>query len=252
MIKLNRPLCVFDLETTGINVVHDRIVEMCFIKVNLDGSEITKVWRVNPTIQIPPATTEIHGITDHMVKDSPTFKDVGFEVSDFIRNCDLAGFNSNKFDIPLLAEEFLRADIEVDMHKVSSVDVQNIFHKKEQRTLTAALKFYCNTELINAHNAESDVRATLDVLKAQIDRYQDLPNDIPGLSKYSTRNKAADFAGFITFNKENEEQFSFGKYRGQTVSSVLSKDPGYYSWVQNADFPLYTKKILTAIRLKQR
>ena len=168
-----------------------------------------------------------------MVKDSPTFKDVGFEVSDFIRNCDLAGFNSNKFDIPLLAEEFLRADIEVDMHKVSSVDVQNIFHKKEQRTLTAALKFYCNTELINAHNAESDVRATLDVLKAQIDRYQDLPNDIPGLSKYSTRNKAADFAGFITFNKENEEQFSFGKYRGQTVSSVLSKDPGYYSWVQN-------------------
>ena len=252
MIKLNRPLCVFDLETTGINVIHDRIVEICIIKVNIDNSEITKVWRINPTIPIPSKTTEIHGITDSMVSNCPTFKDVAKEISLFIQHSDLAGFNSNKFDIPLLAEEFLRAGIEVDMHKVNAVDVQNIFHKKERRDLSAALQFYCNKELKNAHNAEADVRATLDILKAQVSRYSDLPNDINGLSEFSRRNKAADFAGFITFNEQNEEQFSFGKYKHQTVASVLKKDPGYYSWIQNADFPLFTKKILTSIRLKHK
>lgn len=252
MISLTRPLCVFDLETTGINVVHDRIVEICIIKVNIDASEITKVWRVNPTVPIPEVTTAIHGITDEMVKDCPTFKGLASEISSFIKNCDLAGFNSNKFDIPLLAEEFLRADIEIDMHKVYAVDVQNIFHQKEQRNLSAALKFYCDTELINAHNAEADVRATLNVLKAQLERYDDLPKNIRDLAEYSKRHKAADFAGFITFNEKNEEQFSFGKYKNQTVISVLLKDPGYYSWIQNADFPLYTKNILTAIRLKNR
>ena len=252
MISLTKPLCVFDLETTGINVVHDRIVEICIIKVNIDNTEITKVWRINPTIPIPELTTAIHGITDEMVKESPTFKEQAKEISTFIKNCDLAGFNSNKFDIPLLAEEFLRADVEIDMHKVYAVDVQNIFHQKEQRNLSAALRFYCDTELVNAHNAEADVRATLNVLKAQLDRYDDLPKNIGELAEYSKRYKAADFAGFITFNKKNEEQFSFGKYKNQTVASVLLKDPGYYSWIQNADFPLYTKKILTAIRLKSK
>ncbi|MDG1710302.1 MAG: 3'-5' exonuclease [Schleiferiaceae bacterium] len=252
MISLTKPLCVFDLETTGINVVHDRIVEICIIKVNIDNTEITKVWRINPTIPIPEVTTAIHGITDEMVKDSPTFKEQAKEISTFIKNCDLAGFNSNKFDIPLLAEEFLRADVEIDMHKVYAVDVQNIFHQKEQRNLSAALRFYCDTELVNAHNAEADVRATLNVLKAQLNRYDDLPKNIGELAEYSKRYKAADFAGFITFNEKNEEQFSFGKYKNQTVASVLLKDPGYYSWIQNADFPLYTKKILTAIRLKSK
>ena len=252
MISLTKPLCVFDLETTGINVVHDRIVEICIIKVNIDNTEITKVWRINPTIPIPEVTTAIHGITDEMVKDCPTFQEQAKEILTFIKNCDLAGFNSNKFDIPLLAEEFLRADVEIDMHKVYAVDVQNIFHQKEQRNLSAALRFYCDTELVNAHNAEADVRATLDVLKAQLDRYDDLPKNIGELAEYSKRYKAADFAGFITFNEKNEEQFSFGKYKNQTVTSVLLKDPGYYSWIQNADFPLYTKKILTAIRLKSK
>jgi len=164
----------------------------------------------------------------------------------------VAGYNSNRFDIPLLAEEMLRAEVDLDLRKVHAVDVQNIFHKKEQRTLSAALKFYCEEELVNAHNAEADVRATLNVLRAQVQRYSDLPESVAGLAEFSNMHQAADFAGFITFNKEGIEQFSFGKYKGQTVASVLEKNPGYYSWIQNADFPLYTKKILTAIRLSMR
>lgn len=251
-IKLHRPLCVFDLETTGIQVVNDRIVEMCVIKVEPNGTETTKVWRVNPGIAIPPETTAIHGITDDMVANSPSFKELASEIVAFMKDCDLAGYNSNRFDIPLLAEELLRAEMDFDLSKVHAVDVQNIFHKKEQRTLTAALQFYCQEKLVNAHNAEADVRATLDVLRAQIVRYDDLPEDISALAAYSNMHNAADFAGFITFNKEGEEQFSFGKYKNQTVAGVLTKDPGYYSWIQNADFPLYTKKILTAIRLRLR
>ena len=249
---LHRPLCIFDLETTGIQVVHDRIVEMCVIKVEPNGTETTKVWRINPGMPIPPSSTAIHGITDAMVENSPSFRDLAPEIAAFMRDCDVAGYNSNRFDIPLLAEEMLRAEVDFDLRKVHAVDVQNIFHKKEQRTLSAAVKFYCQTELINAHNAEADVRATWDVLKAQVQRYPDLPESIQGLAEFSNMHQAADFAGFITFNKDGVEQFSFGKYKNQTVVSVLEKDPGYYSWIQNADFPLYTKKILTAIRLAMR
>lgn len=251
-MKLQRPLCVFDLETTGVQVVSDRIVEMCVIKVEPNGTETTKVWRVNPGMPIPASASAIHGITDDMVADSPSFKELAPEIAAFMKECDVAGYNSNRFDIPLLAEEMLRAEVDFDLRKVHAVDVQNIFHKKEQRTLSAALKFYCEEELVNAHNAEADVRATLNVLRAQVQRYSDLPESVAGLAEFSNMHQAADFAGFITFNKEGVEQFSFGKYKGQTVASVLEKDPGYYSWIQNADFPLYTKKILTAIRLSLR
>jgi DNA polymerase-3 subunit epsilon len=251
-MEIQRPLCVFDLETTGVNVVQDRIVEMCVIKVEPNGTETTKVWRIHPGMPIPPSSTAIHGITDAMVANSPSFKELAHEIAGFMKDCDVAGYNSNRFDIPLLAEEFLRAEVDMDLRAVHAVDVQNIFHKKEQRTLTAALKFYCQEELVNAHNAEADVRATLNVLRAQVERYEDLPNSIKGLAEFSNMHQAADFAGFITFNKEGVEQFSFGKYKNQTVASVLEKDPGYYSWIQNADFPLYTKKILTAIRLRMR
>jgi DNA polymerase-3 subunit epsilon len=251
-IQLQKPLCVFDLETTGLDISKDRIVQIAIIKINPSGNKEELNLLINPEIIISDENAAIHGISNEMVKDAPTFKEAAPQIMELIGDADLAGYNSNKFDIPVLAEEFLRADVEIDMHKVYAVDVQNIFHQKEQRNLSAALRFYCDTELVNAHNAEADVRATLNVLKAQLDRYDDLPKNIGELAEYSKRYKAADFAGFITFNEKNEEQFSFGKYKNQTVTSVLLKDPGYYSWIQNADFPLYTKKILTAIRLKSK
>lgn len=251
-MQLQRPLCVFDLETTGVQVVKDRIVEMCVIKVWPDGREDTHVWRVNPGIPIPAEAAAIHGISDEDVKDCPAFKQIVHEVKSVIEGCDLAGYNCHKFDVPLLAEELLRADCDLPLHKIHVVDVQNIFHKMEPRTLTAALKFYTGQTLENAHNAEADVRATLDVLVAQTKHYDDLPEGVKGLSEFSTRHRAADYAGFITYDNYDEPQFSFGKYRGQKVKDVLAKDPGYFSWMLNADFPLYTKKILTAIKLETR
>ncbi|MEY2963058.1 MAG: hypothetical protein RL754_319 [Bacteroidota bacterium] len=250
-LNLKRPLCFFDLETTGVNVTSDRIVEICLHKVHPDGHEETHTWRVNPTIPIPASASAVHGVYDKDVVNAPTFKELAPKVQSLIQDSDLAGYNSNKFDIPLLAEEFLRAGIDFDMKARLAVDVQNIFHRMEQRTLSAAYKFYCGKSLENAHSAEADVLATYEVLKAQVERYEELENDMKFLSAFSNRQRVADFAGFIAFNDQDEEIFTFGKYRGQTVKAVLEENPGYFSWIQNADFPLYTKKVLTAIRLRE-
>lgn len=251
-LNLKRPICFFDLETTGIQVVSDRIVEICVIKVHPNGERESRTWLVNPEMPIPKESSDIHGITDDKVANSPTFKVIGHRVYDMIKDSDLAGYNSNKFDIPLLAEEFLRAGIEFDMEKRLAVDVQNIFHRLEQRTLSAAYKFYCGRTLENAHSAEADVTATLEILEAQLDRYpEELNNDIPFLSEFSNRQRVADFAGFIAFNEDGKEMFTFGKYKGQLVEDIFQRDPGYYSWMQNSQFPLYTKKVLTNIKLRQ-
>ncbi|HAD97491.1 MAG TPA: DNA polymerase III subunit epsilon, partial [Cryomorphaceae bacterium] len=208
-------------------------------------------WLVNPEMPIPPETTAIHGISDEKVANEPTFKQLAHRIHDMIKDADLAGYNSNKFDIPMLAEEFLRADQDFDFSKKRAVDVQNIFHKKEQRTLSAAYRFYCDKVLEDAHTAEADTLATYEILKSQLDRYEDLENNVDFLADYSNRFRAADFAGFIILNEENVECFSFGKYKNQAVEDVLERDPGYYGWIQNAEFPLYTKKILTTIKLRK-
>lgn len=249
-LNLSKPLAFFDLETTGINVSKDRIVEICILKVMPDGEELLKSWRINPTIPIPEKASKIHGIYDKDVKDEPTFADLGKEISMFLDNSDLAGYNSNKFDVPLLLEEFLRADIDFDVKRRKLVDVQVIFFKKEPRTLGAAYRFYCEKELENAHTAEADVIATYEVLKSQIEKYEDLKNDVGQISKFSSQINTADFAGMVVFNDDKKETFNFGKHKGKTVEEVFEKEPGYYSWIMNADFPLYTKKVLTAIKLR--
>ena len=249
-LKLKKPIVFFDLETTGINIAMDRIVEISILKIFPNGNKESKTWLVNPEIEIPKEASDIHGITNERVVTEPTFNELAKEISKLIEGCDLAGFNSNRFDIPLLAEEMLRADVNFDMNNRIAVDVQVIFHKKEQRTLTAAYKFYCDKDLTDAHSAEADTNATYEILKAQLDRYGDLENDIKFLNEFSTHNKRADFAGFIMFDDEENEIFTFGKYKGKKVVDVLEKDKGYYSWIQKADFPLYTKKVLTAIKLR--
>ena len=251
-LKLHKPLCVFDLETTGIQVAKDRIVEISILKVNPDASRESKTWLVNPEMPIPPDSSAIHGITDDKVKDAPTFKDIASKVLDMISGSDLGGFNSNRFDVPLLAEELLRAGLDFDLSKFKLVDAQTIFHKMEPRNLTAAYQFYCKKDLENAHSAEADVLATFEVLDAQVGYYDDLPNDIAGLSEISSHHKFADLAGFIAFDKEDHECFTFGKYKGKRVKEVFQKDLGYYGWIQNADFPLYTKKVLTGIQLRSK
>ncbi|WGK65096.1 exonuclease domain-containing protein [Croceiramulus getboli] len=250
-LTLIRPLCIFDLETTGTQIATDRIVEMAIIKVYPDGREDQKTWRINPTIPIPPQVTQVHGISDEDVKDCPTFNELASEIHNWIKDADLAGFNSNRFDIPLLAEELLRAGVDFDMGNRNAIDVQNIFHKMEQRTLVAAYKFYCEKNLEDAHSAMADTQATYEVLKAQVARYEDLENDMKFLAEFSTRRKFADFAGYITFNKEGKEIISFGKHKGRVVDELLDEEPGYFGWIQNADFPLYTKKVLTAIKLRK-
>ena len=249
-LNLKNPIAFFDLETTGLNVSKDRIVEIAIVKVSPNGNEETKTFRVNPTIPIPAESSAIHGIFDEDVKDEPTFKEVGKIIAKYIEGCDLAGYNSNRFDIPLLAEEFLRADIDTDMRKRKLVDVQTIFHKMEQRTLTAAYKFYCGKDLEGAHGAEADTVATYEVLKSQLDKYENLENDIDYLSKFSTQNKNVDFAGMIIYDKKGVENFNFGKNKGKAVEEVLKEQPGYYGWIMNNDFPLYTKKVLTEIKLR--
>lgn len=251
-LKLYKPLCVFDLETTGTQVAKDRIVEISILKVNPDASRESRTWLVNPGLPIPPETSAIHGITDEKVKDAPTFKEIASKVMDMIAGTDLGGFNSNRFDVPLLAEELLRAGLDFDLSKFKLVDAQTIFHKMEPRNLTAAYQFYCKKELVNAHSAEADVLATFEVLDAQVGHYNDLPNDITSLSEISSHHKFADLAGFIAFDKEEKETFTFGKYKGQRVKEVFQKDLGYYGWIQNADFPLYTKKVLTGIQLRSK
>ena len=250
-LNLRKPICFFDLETTGINVASDRIVEIAILKIFPNGNKESYTWRVNPTVPIPASTSAIHGITDDMVANEPTFKELAPKVYALIKDSDLGGFNSNRFDIPLLAEELLRAEIDYDLKKAAAVDVQTIFHKKEKRTLEAAYKFYCDKELVNAHSAAADTNATFEVLEAQLDRYDDLENDIAKLAAYSTHNRFADFAGYIGYNKEEKEIFAFGKHKGTLVEEILEKEPGYFGWLLNADFPLYTKKVLTRIKLSK-
>ena len=249
-LNLKNPIVFFDLETTGTNINTDRIVEICYLKVYPNGNEEAKTLRINPEMHIPEASSAIHGIYDADVADCPTFKEVAKNIARDIEGCDLAGFNSNRFDIPVLAEEFLRAGVDIDLNKRKFVDVQTIFHKMEQRTLAAAYKFYCDKSLENAHTAEADTMATYEVLKAQLDRYPELQNDINFLSQYSSYTNNVDFAGRMVYNDKGEEVINFGKYKGRLVEEVLKNDPGYYSWIMNGDFPLNTKKILTEIKLR--
>ncbi|MBQ8521655.1 MAG: ribonuclease H-like domain-containing protein [Bacteroides sp.] len=250
-LNLKNPLVFFDLETTGTNINSDRIVEICYLKVYPNGNEEAKTLRINPEMHIPEQASAVHGIYDADVADCPTFKDVARRIAADIEGCDLAGFNSNRFDIPVLAEEFLRAGVDIDLMKRKFVDVQVIYHKLEQRTLSAAYKFYCGKNLEDAHTAEADTRATYEVLKAQLDHYPDeLQNDIKFLSEYSSFTKNVDFAGRIVYDDNGVEIFNFGKYKGMSVVEVLRRDPGYYSWILNGDFTLNTKNVLTKIRLR--
>jgi len=250
-LKLNKPLCFFDLETTGTNVVSDRIVEIAILKIYPNGNKESKTWLVNPEMKIPHEASAIHGITDERVAAEPTFKELSHAVWNMIKDSDLAGFNSDRFDIPLLAEEMLRVGIEFDLKNRTTVDVQAIFHKMEQRTLSAAYRFYCDKDLNDAHSAEADTNATYEVLLAQIEKYPELENDVKNLSEFSHRKNAVDLAGFIILDEDGEEAFSFGKHKGRKVLDVLETEPGYFGWILNADFPRYTKKVLTQIKLSR-
>jgi DNA polymerase-3 subunit epsilon len=248
-LKLKNPIIFFDLETTGLNIASDRIVEISYLKVELNGNETIKTLRVNPEMPIPAKVTSIHGISDEDVKNEPTFNEVARSLARDFEGCDLGGFNSVKFDIPLLAEEFLRSGVDIDLKRRKFVDVQVIFMKMEPRTLSAAYKFFAGKELKDAHSAEADTLATYEVLQAQLDRYSNLENDIGKLAEFSAHNRNVDFAGRIIYNEEDEEVFNFGKYKGKPVREVLQNDPGYYGWMMKGDFPLYTKKVLTSIKL---
>lgn len=250
-LQLKKPICFFDLETTGTNVAKDRIVEISILKVFPNGNKEGKTWLVNPEMQIPEEVIAVHGITNEKVANEPTFKQLSKEIYRMIQDSDLAGFNSDRFDIPLLAEEMLRAEVDFDMKKMVSVDVQTIFHKMEKRTLGAAYKFYCDKDLEDAHSAEADTLATYEVLKAQLDRYPELENNMKKLSEFTTRRQSLDFAGFIGLNKNKEAIFTFGKHKDKTVDEVMNTEPGYFGWILNADFPLYTKKVLTQIKLSK-
>jgi DNA polymerase III subunit epsilon len=262
-LSLKRPIVFFDIESTGTQVAADRIVEICVLKINPDGTEEIKTRRINPTIPIPNEVSLIHGIYDEDIKDEPVFKAVAKSLADFIGDADLAGYNSNKFDVPMLLEEFYRAEIDFPMEDRRLIDVQNIFHQMEQRTLVAAYRFYCNAELIGAHGAEADVRATYEVLKAQLDRYQDavytdkqgnqsvpIVNDMQALADFSTNKDWVDFGGRMIYDKEGNELFNFGKHKGKKVIDVLSREPSYYDWMMNGDFALSTKKALERIKLR--
>ncbi len=249
-LHLKRPLVVFDLETTGTSVNLDRIVEFSFIKVMPEGTETIKTLRFNPGIPIPLEVSLIHGIYDDDVKEAPMFKFKAKELAEEFMGCDFAGFNSNKFDFPLLVEEFLRAGVEFDVENRKFVDAQRIFHMMEQRTLTAAYKFYCNKELINAHSAEVDTIATLEVLKAQIERYESLENDVEFLHNFTKQDKNVDLAGRIIYNKDGIPVFNFGKHKGKVVQEVFKTDFGYYDWMMNGDFAEDTKRRLTKIKLQ--
>ncbi|MDE6334040.1 MAG: 3'-5' exonuclease [Muribaculaceae bacterium] len=250
-LNLKRPIVFFDLETTGVNITHDRIVEISIIKVSPgheDRPEI-KCRRVNPEMHIPEEATAIHHITDEDVANEPTFRQIARSLADFMRGCDIAGFNSNRFDVPLLDEEFQRAGVDFDFHKARFVDVQTIFHKLEPRNLTAAYRFYCGKELVGAHGAQADTMATYEVLLAQLERYSELPNDVAQLAKFSSQNDNVDLIGRLVYGPDGRETINFGKYKGQAASDVLSKDPGYYSWIMQGDFPSDTKRAFTRIKL---
>lgn len=251
-LNLKNPVIFFDLETTGVNIANDRIVEISYLKVYPNGNEMSRTLRINPEMHIPEQASEVHHIYDDDVKDCPTFKQVAKEIAADFEGADIAGFNSNRFDVPLLAEEFLRADVDLDMTRRKFIDVQVIFHKMEQRTLVAAMKFYCGKELEGAHSADADTRATYEVLQAQLDRYPELENDIAWLSEFSSHTNNVDFAGRIVYDDKGVEVFNFGKYKGMPVVEVLRRDPGYYSWIMQGDFTLNTKQVLTRIKLGTR
>ncbi|MDR0421135.1 MAG: 3'-5' exonuclease [Prevotellaceae bacterium] len=250
-LNLKNPVVAVDLETTGLDIAKDRIVEICIIKILPNGTEDVKISRLNPTIPISPEASAIHGIYNEDVKDCPTFREIAKNMAAHIDGCDLLGYNSIKFDIPLLAEEFLRAGVDVDFRKRKMIDVQNIFHKMEQRTLIAAYKFYCNKNLDNAHSAEADTRATIEVLESQLDRYSELKNDIAFLSEFSTKSRNVDYAGRFIYNDKDEVIVNFGKHKGRLLLHVLRTEPSYYDWMMNSDFALDTKNILTKIRLSE-
>lgn len=247
-LSLNRPLCFFDLETTGIDITTARIVEIAILKVFPDGKRDMYVKRINPGIPIPAESSAIHGIYDADVANAPSFKMIATEVLRFFDESDLAGFNSNKFDIPVLVEEFLRCSIEFDFETRRFVDVQTIYHKMEQRNLAAAYKFYCEKTLENAHSAEADINATYEVLLSQIKKYDELGNNVAALSEFSKgKNPSADFANRLVYNEKNEIVFNFGKHKGRKIEEVFTQEPGYYNWMMNGEFPLYTKKVITEV-----
>ena len=249
-LNLKRPIVFFDLETTGTDISKDRIVEICYIKVYPDGREVEYTKRVNPGMHIPECASAVHGIYDEDVKDAPLFKDVAREIANAFEGCDIAGFNSNRFDLPLLAEEFLRAQVDIDLSRHNAIDVQVLYHKREPRTLAAAHRFYCGEDFDNAHSALADTRATYNVLKAQLDHYDDLENDMDVLAKESSFTRPVDFAGRIVYDENEREVFNFGKYKGMPVDAVLDRDPGYYGWMMNGEFSLNTKQVLTRIKLR--
>lgn len=264
-LNLKRPIAFFDLETTGLNVTNDRIIEISIYKVNPNNTQESKTWLINPDYPISPEASRIHGYKNEDLADKPTFKTVAKDISRYLDHCDLAGYNALKFDIPLLVEEFLRTDVDFEIKNRKLIDVQNIFMKMEQRTLKAAYQFYCNKDLANAHTAEADTMATFEILKAQLDKYENeeftdrngniskpVKNDMNALHEFSSHNRNADLMGQIIFNAEGKEVFNFGKYKGKTVEEIFIKDPAYYSWIMKADFPLYTKNLITNIKLKMK
>ena len=246
MLQLTKPLAVVDLETTGINLSSDRIIEIAVVKIMPDGKKISKRKLINPEMPIPLSSSEIHGITNEMIKDAPTFKQVANELKQFIENCDLAGYNSNRFDIPMLAEEFLRIGMEFDCKGRKLIDVQKIFHLMEQRTLSAAYKFYCNKNLDGAHSAEVDATATWEVLEAQVQKYAQLGNNVESILKFTGEDQVVDFARRFAF-ENGIEIFNFGKHKGRAVADVLKAEPQYYDWMMKGDFPMHTKQKLTEI-----
>ena len=249
-LNLNKPICFFDLETTGTNPGKDKIVEIAVLKIDINNQKKEMVWRVNPECPIPEEASSVHGITDEMVKDQPIFKQISKEIFNFIEGCDLGGYNIDKFDLPLLVEEFIRSGIDVSSFvKVKTVDVQTIFFKKEPRDLSSALKFYCNKDHGNAHTALDDTLATYEVLLSQLDKYHDLEPSVDFLSTLTRRNKNIDFAGRIIEDDNGDAIFNFGKHKGKKVKEVLTKEKGYYSWMMNSDFPEYTKKVITQVKL---
>jgi exonuclease len=249
-LNLKNPIVFFDLETTGINVSSDRIVEITYLKVEPNGNKTSKTLRINPQMHIPEQASAVHGIYDQDVADCPAFRQIAASIAKDIEGCDLAGYNSINFDIPLLVEEFLRADVDIDLKRRKFVDVMVIFYKQEPRNLSAAYKFYCGKDLSNAHSSEADTMATLEILEAQLCRYGDLENTIDFLSEYSSHNKNVDYAGRIIYDDKKREIFNFGKYKGMLVVEVFRRDPSYYQWMMNGDFPLYTKKVITRLKLQ--
>ena len=262
-LNLTKPIAFIDLETTGVNVTTDRIVEISIIKISPGEKTEIRTERINPTIPIPSKVTDIHGITDEDVKDKPNFSEIALSLSQFIDNSDLAGYNSNKFDIPMLVEEFLRAEVDFEITGRKLVDVQNIFHKMEPRNLSAAYKFYCKKKLEGAHSAEADAMATYEILKAQLDKYNKTPfenkdgeisypvkNDMAALSEFSYHTRTADLIGHIIYDENDIEVFNFGKYKGKSVQDVFKTEPQYYNWMMKSQFPHYTKKVITAIYLR--